>query len=194
MIRMKDHKQQIKKLAWDFAQSTLLEYDEALSIANESAIIASRTFDEEKCTKFNSHLVNTIKWRFYNEIRKRTGQITMRIDECKLPYGERRTEFIHEIYNVSGLNEVNFMMYGEIPDTDADLLFKDTLEHLSDDAKQVAYFVLNEDFMDVIGLGPEAPPKYIRTLLRNYFYNDGWSRKRVSQTFKELREAFPLTV
>lgn len=75
----------------------------------------------------------------------------------------------------------------EIPSPDAGLMFRDTLEHLSDDAQLIAGMVLDGGVYEAL---PIKNSFEVKAHLRKVLRKKGWAIKRIVYTFDELSEAF----
>jgi len=132
------------------------ELDDAMSASIEGYYMARQTFDESLNVPFECHVHNQVKTMFDREIRS-----MMRC--CRLD----KDLIENNVAYIPGPEQVN--------------IWKDTIEKLSNDAKVMVEYALNEE---------SKSPCKIRKTLKDFLKECGWSMDRIKKGFQELKEVF----
>jgi hypothetical protein len=149
------HKRMIYKIAWNWFKEGE-EFEEMLSIGYECWVDTYTEFDKERGTKFS-----TFFW--------------IRANQAVIRY---KRKAIREHEKTKALAE--YTMTAQLPISDPEnlVIFADTIEKLSDDAKSIVRAVLSID-------GPHN-----LKAIRNRFRKKGWQFKRINGAIGELKKSF----
>ena len=164
-IEYEDYKNLIYQLAHRFSKTTGIEFDELVSCANLEFVKCQETFDPIMAS-FSTYLTIRVKGLFLEMAAKQLRQPYLCSDS--LPTRQDKTE-----------------------SAERQLLFKETLQKLSNDAQIIIQLIFNTPthLINII-LEDESRRKQITvSLLANYLQKWGWKWHHILKAFKEIRKA-----
>lgn len=164
-IDYNDYKKLIFKLAHNYSSTTGIEYDELVSAANEEFVKCLKTYDSEKA-KFQTYLTWKVRGLFLEMSRKRNVQNNR---QCSL-------------------EEAN-LINQSLPEPEDILFFKEILEELSSDAKEVIKIVFETPWELIQMLPPKQPRGINKHQIKKYLRNQGWPFPKILISFQELTES-----
>lgn len=156
----------IRKRCWSWHRSTGIDYADLFDVGLEAAQKAERKWDPEK-RAFSTFLWITLENTIKNYVQRR-------MLERELFSGDELEA--SQVPNHHG--QLN-------PEISSD--FKDRMAHLSQEASEVARVVL-ESPLEILGMVAPESPKAIRSRLKNFFLKRGWTEKKVTLAFQEIKE------
>ena len=159
-----ENKNMIYKKSLSFHRTTGLRFEDLLSESNGLFMKAIKTFDEKKKAKFSSWLW-IILTNGLNSYSKKTD----------LPNQDPDTFILVD--------------FKKERDPVACLILKEKIENLSESAKEVASILLSCP-VEILELSGLETPKKIRSKIKQYLRNDGWTWEMIYNSFREIKQSF----
>jgi hypothetical protein len=155
-MKYEDYEMMCFKLAHMYAHHTPLSYPECLEAVTEAYVRAVETWDTN-LGAFSTWLYNLAR----GEVSKEMGRY-----ECGKHIYFTIEDFV-----------------ADIPAPDANLMFEDMLDKLSNDAKTVAQLALD------VEVEYESNLPSLRKMIRQGLRKIGWQERRITKAFQEVRQA-----
>ena len=156
----------IHKLVWKCVKRSRFSFDELLSEANLGFIKAVDTYDESKAC-FHTHLYTTVNGALQNYCNQ--------IDRFNAFYPH-----------------INLTIVSKTPNPEQEYSFKNLIESLSKEAREVVETVFNTpsemiELIKTMSSNRQGHVHLRRSNLKQYFRNKGWSHKLINLVFLEIK-------
>jgi len=153
----------IHKLVWKYVKKSRFSFDELLSEAHVAFLHTVDTYNSTKAS-FHTHLYITISGRLRNFISKET--------ETSLPLDREYKS--------------------KIPNPEQECTFKNLIENLSKEAKEIVDVVLNTptEMIELIREMSSNRQGHMHLYRKNvtyFFKNQGWSNKQIFKSYSEIK-------
>jgi len=181
-IRYEDYQNMIYNLAHRFQKTTNIDFDELISCGNLEFVRCQKSFDP-MLASFSTYLTIRIKGLFLEMSAKERRQPLFIYPKYNpsVNHDRKKNPDPIEIWDIitNKINQEDF------------IIFKETLQELSEDAKEVIQIVF-ETPMDLIKMikKQQQPRGVNKHQLQKLLRKQGWSFCRIWKTFKEISTIF----
>lgn len=154
------HINQVNKMAWSFAKSTGVDFDDLKSEGTLALIRAIRRYDPDRELHLSTLVqiaVRNAMISYLSHSRKHTPTEAVDVT-CRHSSGVQRYEFL------------------------------DTLSKLGDEAKEVAKIIF-EAPCEVLGIAADSSPCTVRVAIKNFLFDMGFTRKEINHGINEIKNA-----
>jgi len=167
MVSLENYNNMMYSLALSFHRTTGIDLDELVSEALLAFVESSKTYDENKAA-FSTHLWRNIKNRLVNLSNKAKKM-------------KKEVPFIEDDEDDDSMIAVRYGLVENFTPEDY-LIFKELIEELSPEAREICKAVLDDPAQFNI-----SKPKQSKSLLTEKLLAMGWKKWRVDAAYQEIR-------